>query len=818
MKSVFFALMGLLCFVAKAQPVVTTLQGHSTIKGLDCSKDEVERLIAVESVGEPRFFKNFRVTGCQFSVKVALTTGNYNLTVSGLGLESKTVAFTVKEMGAPIEIPDIALQQPTNQLKEVVVTGIKKQYLKVEADKTIVSVKENPLLNSGSSLDAVKKVPGVITSPTGGLSLNGKGVRIYIDGAPSSLTGTDLLNYLATLPANAIEKIELIYAPGAAYDANTSGSIINIITTAKRMKGVNASFNINYNFNKYQKPSPQIMLNGKEKNLSWQTMLGYNYIDSENKTQSNQNFVTFNPAEQLVQRSFTVTTQRNFYFRTGTNYKLSKMSNLLLNYNLNLGNDRGVFDSSTNGSTIDYVNEGVSKTKLNNHEISLQYKTRLDTLGQTLDITAYTNLFDRNPITQSSGWDRIANQRQYNSGDQDFALKNYYLKADWTYPVKKWDASFSAGTKWNLNQITNNGKYNFNSTSPGIYGSFIGFDYRETNLAGYVEGRKKWKKWSFTGGIRYEDFQVNRQASQSSQNLQVDFRNRNFFPNLNVLYEINDAVRLGGTYSRKIAQPDYNTLDPNNSSNFDRYNSSQGNPLLNPTFFDNYEVKLTALDFIQLGGNYSVAKDNNRFLMTAAPNSLISNQTFAQFDRIKTLSFFASFPVPLDYIFKGKAEFQKRMNNIDQMNYIFFNISYIKTTVDGYTFSFDNKPIMNYAAQSQIILPWNIKQTMVYFILPEGNWEIYRVTKPIQQFDVSFQKEFMNNNLKVGVHAFDLFNQNEINGIISSTNLESGFYQKQDSRTFRLSLTYNFGNVRLQKDNTDIQVDKAKQGGGGMMK
>jgi hypothetical protein len=69
------------------------------------------------------------------------------------------------------------------------------------------------MLNSGSSMDAVKK-PGVITSPTGSLTLNGKAVAIYIDGAPSTLSGTDLQNYLSTLPAGAIEKVELIYNPG----------------------------------------------------------------------------------------------------------------------------------------------------------------------------------------------------------------------------------------------------------------------------------------------------------------------------------------------------------------------------------------------------------------------------------------------------------------------------------------------------------------------------------------------------------------------------------------------------------------------------
>lgn len=92
------------------------------------------------------------------------------------------------------------------------------------------------MLSSGNAMEAVKKMPGIISSPTGSLILNGKSVAIFIDGSPSTLTGNDLENYLSSLPANAIEKVELIYNPGASFDANASGSVINIITSSKRLK------------------------------------------------------------------------------------------------------------------------------------------------------------------------------------------------------------------------------------------------------------------------------------------------------------------------------------------------------------------------------------------------------------------------------------------------------------------------------------------------------------------------------------------------------------------------------------------------------
>ena len=704
------------------------------------------------------------------------------------------------------------VKQKITKLDEVTIK-VNKKFIKVDSDKTTVNVKDNAMLNSGSSLEAVKKLPGVITSPTGSITINGKGVAIYIDGAPSTLSGTDLQNYLNSLPANAIEKVELIYNPGAAYDANASGSIINIVTSSRKMKGVNASFNINYNFNKYQKPSPQILLNGKEKNLIWQTMLGYNYIDSETRTTNSQTFTAFNPIKILRQENFGVNTNRNLYFRGGTNYKLTKMSNVLFNYNGTFSNDRSVFDATTTGENIDYYNKGITKNKNNNHEISLQYKLKLDTIGTTFDVTAFGNQFDKKPVTASSATENVSNTNSFNNGNIDFKLDNYYMKYDFNFPFEKHKFSISTGGKFNGLQVKDNGSYFLNSALP----KDISFDYKENNIAFYAEARKKIKKFSFTGGLRYENFNVERVTNSLTD--KIKFKNNNFFPNLSAIYEVNDNVNISASYSKKINQPNYNNLDPNNSSSFDQYNTSQGNLFLNPTFLDNYEFKISAFQFVQLGMNYTASKDNNLFVYSADANATtpVSNQTFQQFEHFNTFSAYANFPIPLDYFLKGKDEFKKRMGDMDKMNYIFFNINYVKSDIKGYVFPYSNKAIWNYAAQAQFILPWQIKNSITYYILPSGNWEIYKVTKPIQQFDVSFNRDFMNKKLKIGLHCFDVFNSNEINALIAGQNLETNFRQKNDSRTFRISLTYNFGNLKLQKENTDIQTEK-KQSSGGLVK
>jgi outer membrane receptor protein involved in Fe transport len=703
---------------------------------------------------------------------------------------------------------DTIKKKEVTKLEEVTI-GVKKKFIKIESDKTTVSIKDNEMLSTGTAYEAIKKLPGVIAAPTGGLSLNGKSISVFIDGVPSTLSGGDLENYLSSLPASAIEKAELIYSPGASYDANARGSIINLITNSKKIKGVNASVNLNYNFNKYQKPSPQILLNGKKDELSWQTMLGFNYIDSEERSRNGQTFTSFTPNKFLLQDRLTLNTQRNLYFRLGTNYKLSDKSNLLFNYNGTIGNDRDAFNALTSGTGItDYQNFGESKNKSSNHEFSLQYKTKLDTLGRTLDINGFANTFHQNPDLNSNALEN--GNSSFNNINTDFSLLNYYFKYDFTIPFEKLKLSLNTGGKFNTLDVGNTGRYNLNSNTTDV----IDFDYHETNLAFYAEARKKVAKWNFTLGLRYEQFNVDRVGVVDAIPSSIEFKNKNLFPTASILYQLTDNISVSSSYSRKIQQPRYNNLDPN-GVNIDQYNTTTGNILLDPTFYDNYDFKVSAFNYVQLGANYTEAKDANQFILSAEPNEFVSIQTSQQFDKIKTFSAFASFPIPFDYFFKSKEEFKSRMNNIDRMNYVFLNVNYIKNLTEGFDFSFDSKPIWNYSAQAQVLLPWDIKSTLTYYIVVAGGvWEVYKIVKPIQQFDISLNKTFMNKKLKVGLHAFDLFNSNQVNAIVSGTNLETNFYRKQDSRTFRISLSYNFGNLKLQKENTDIEVEKIKAGGG----
>jgi iron complex outermembrane recepter protein len=103
---------------------------------------------------------------------------------------------------------------------------------------------------------------------------------------------------------------------------------------------------------------------------------------------------------------------------------------------------------------------------------------------------------------------------------------------------------------------------------------------------------------------------------------------------------------------------------------------------------------------------------------------------------------------------------------------------------------------------------------MAYSVMTKGVGDVYQVTKPIQQFDVSFNRDFINKKMKAGLHCFDVFNQNENNGLITGQNLQINYHKKKDSRIFRIFLTNNLGNLKLNKENIEIQNEMIQQSSG----
>jgi outer membrane receptor protein involved in Fe transport len=162
-----------------------------------------------------------------------------------------------------------------------------------------------------------------------GMIYQGKSLDVYMDGRPLNIYSTQLTAYLEGLPANSIERIEIITQPGAEFPATSGGAIINIITSKNAKSYLSATYAGGYRFSNYDhyrsKFNNSLTLNSKNKWFGWQLNVGQNYNESETKSTIDE-----------ISRLYNDNVNRNQYLRSAFTFDIGQ-DRLLLNYNLSLG-------------------------------------------------------------------------------------------------------------------------------------------------------------------------------------------------------------------------------------------------------------------------------------------------------------------------------------------------------------------------------------------------------------------------------------------------------------------------------------------------
>lgn len=777
-----------------------------------CPPGPKELFLFLDVNGSDSLVKSDSLTTCSAETAFPKSNGTYHLVIRQEGCKEIAVAFTIADDSPQvIDLGRLQLVKQNVEIEEVTITGIKRSFITVDADKTTITVKDNPILTVSSVYDAILKIPGVVPYPGGGFAVGGKFASIYFEGIPSNLSGDDLLNLLKSLPATSVESIEIISNPGASYDANVSGAIINVISLSKVSKWISGTLTLNYGLNANNKVLPSLLLSGKNKKYSWQFQAGYSYFERSFHGTYAKSFTTFNPVAQLLSDRREQNTSGLYYFKPSFTYRLNKTSNITLNYNGSLSDytSLGKSASTSNAITpaVDYSNNYRAKTQGFNNEFILKYKTRLDTLKRTLEMTAYYSDYGQDRTMQTT-------QRQFDTNDYSLLnntlkLQKFYARADLAIPFEKHKFYFNSGLKYSRLTAGSLGRYNLQSTTDAIfhdpaYASSIDFDYLEDNMAAYVELKKGiGKKLSMGGGLRAENFSLTRKSTGTTSKSNHYF---NFFPSLNAIYRFNPDMNLIATYSRKIGIPSYSQFDPNNSGYYDNYNSTAGNLLLNPNFFSNVEVKFTVFDYLQLSVNYSHSQTLNLSEMVVQPNSLQALQTFRTYHNVNMLTYFFSLPVPFG-IFKEGMEFFNKAIDIDKINFVYLYAERTKTSVSGLEYTSPNKAMWNYGAYSQFILPAKIRMNIDYSIGTKGTYQIYQLTKPRSSLEFVFTKDFFEKKLKTSLSFEDIFNRYQMTVHTSYPNLNLANYSKDDTRIIWFKVSYSFGKYeKPQSDGPNINT------------
>ncbi|HTE10667.1 MAG TPA: carboxypeptidase-like regulatory domain-containing protein, partial [Chitinophagaceae bacterium] len=178
-----------------------------------------------------------------FSI-AGLDTGSYRIVVDFIGYMADTLTVRITTKQQSVKLDDILLAKKSQTLQGVVVVA-QKPLIENKIDKMVYNAERDVTAQGGVATDLLKKIPQVSVDADGNVELQGNAnIRFLINGKPSSIFGNSLTEALQSIPASQIKSIEVITSPGAKYDAEGTGGIINIILKDSRVRGINGNINL----------------------------------------------------------------------------------------------------------------------------------------------------------------------------------------------------------------------------------------------------------------------------------------------------------------------------------------------------------------------------------------------------------------------------------------------------------------------------------------------------------------------------------------------------------------------------------------------
>lgn len=169
--------------------------------------------------------------------------GKYVISFSSVGKNAVSREFSVSEKNKEADLGDILMAESSEMLKGVEVVA-QKPLVKADMDKVAYSIEDDPDSKTNSTLEMLRKVPLVTVDAEDNIQVNGSSsFKVHVNGKPNNMMSNNPKEVLKSLPANSVKSIEVITDPGAKYDAEGIGGILNIITVGGGMQGYTATLN-----------------------------------------------------------------------------------------------------------------------------------------------------------------------------------------------------------------------------------------------------------------------------------------------------------------------------------------------------------------------------------------------------------------------------------------------------------------------------------------------------------------------------------------------------------------------------------------------
>lgn len=694
-----------------------------------------------------------------------IAEGNYQLEISVLGFQIKKSEEFMLSANKKI---DFILKEESQKLDEVVVKS-KRPVIKQTAEKLIVDLEKSEMINSNLQ-DVMKKVPGVLVTDNG-ISIAGKsGVRILINGKTTEYM--DINTLLRDLPADNIAKVEIVEQPGAEYDASGSAAIINIILKKNVRLGTHGSFTLWGGEDEGFEYGTRASVSSYKNKLNWQASVGHSRPTWREDIFLKRSVVD----ETYDQATISPYNPSNLYGTANIDYYINENHSMGIGGRWNKRTSERIATSKTIISDNTQTNTLFSEnsTDLNRQDYSInpyyEYKTETNRFLFDFNYINYNNN-NVNNLYEVAGSTVNYNDRRYLQ-DGSYTIKT--SKVDYAKTFSD-NLKLSIGSKYSMVN-TNNDLQSFEADTAD---NFV-FDTKgsnrflidETIFALYSKLNASVGKWTFSGGLRFEDSKT---TGTSTNPTETNIRDiEKLFPSAAVSRKINDNLGANLSYSYRINRPSYNSLN-SFATYLDPFSAGEGNPKLKPSFTNNYQFNLTfdGQPFFTIG--YSETDDVIFELIRQDNTTAQIRQQEVNVESLKNW----------DFRLFGPLSFLKGLDGYT--GFIVMRKNYL-SAIHNVNLSQWN---LFWFIQASYKLPWDINFE-VSGTYGNGALEGQIEVDWLAELDFSLGKKFMDDRLKVNLGFSDMLNRG-FHGKIDYGNGNAVVESNGSRQNIQLRLTYSFG-------------------------
>lgn len=683
----------------------------------------------------------------------------------------------------------IYAQTKNDSLKEIEQVNIlvKKKLLERKADRLIFNVDASIASQGMDAGETLANVPMLkVDENMGTISIIGKSsVNVMINGKMLNLSGASLINYLKTIRSENISKIEVITTPPAKYEAQGNSGLINIILKKNPNIGFSGNISTGLTQRTYFNGTTTGTINYQTEKLS--LSLKTNYVKGAKRSNERYNIIG-------KSQNYSESTRRDFWEdltpSLSASYKISKNSEAGMEYIFDNGkNGMDILNTTRNISSekdeTNFITNTFHREKSPTHTFSTYYDLKLDSLGKKLSLAGnfYQNnnptevnfstlTLPENTIQDVKTLSKIKPQILSVQGDLELPFKFGTIETGLKF------TQFKNAADLKYFDLENN-QYNIDPKKSST------FHYREQNYAAYASFSKSFgEHWETKAGLRYENTVVKSSAK--------DFNYSQWFPSAYISYKEQKNV-FSLSYSRRINRPSMSELNPFRW--YENPNSySTGNPLLTPSYINNYELSYTynsklsaSVYYLRLKNAFGQVSDLDEKSQTGTYLNYYNNSFYgANLSYTDTLLKFWESTISMNASYQTSDVF-----NINADTNNGYSVSY---SVNNTFFLNKNKTIALFLNYEHMLPYRNVNTHFKNFMEMSSGIKISLMEKQLQ-INATV------NNIFAMRYKADIYFRDS----------QQSFNNYWDGRAFRLSVNYTFGNKKKQIQKKNISFEEVNR-------